>query len=111
VAIKCGNARTIPSVVCYKENECVVGTDAKKAPGKYIKSTINEAKRYIGLDFDSPEVQRDMKTASYDVVDDGRNRPVFEVIFLFLSLSLLLVCSQVRPNIHHPSTAVQTPGR
>jgi molecular chaperone DnaK len=61
-------ARTTPSIVAYSADEILVGTIAKRGAITNPKNTIYEAKRLIGRRFSDTEVQKCIKTLSYDVV-------------------------------------------
>lgn len=71
--------RTIPSVVTFvKENEMLVGEPAmKKILGnskqakKLIPNTVYEVKRLIGVKYDDPSIQQDLKSWPYKVVPDS----------------------------------------
>lgn len=62
-------SRTTPSVVAFtKEGERIVGMPAKRQAVTNAKNTLFATKRLIGRRFDDPEVQKDMKTVSYQIV-------------------------------------------
>lgn len=71
--------RTTPSYVAFTDNERLIGDAAKNQATMNPKNTIYDAKRLIGRRFDDSIVQQDMKLWSYDVVDDGTNRPQIKV--------------------------------
>lgn len=62
-------ARTTPSVVAVTEGgERLVGQIAKRQAVTNPEHTVQAVKRLIGRKFETPEVQRVMSTASYQVV-------------------------------------------
>jgi len=72
-------ARTTPSVVSMSEQETLVGMPAKRQAVTNPENTIFASKRLIGRQFDSKEIQQDIKTLPYKVVDlkkvmPGRNK-------------------------------------
>ena len=66
-------ARTTPSVVAFTDSETLVGQPAKRQAVSNTANTIFAAKRLIGRQFDSVEIQKDIKTLPYEVVkaDNG----------------------------------------
>ncbi|MFH0950941.1 MAG: molecular chaperone DnaK [bacterium] len=64
--------RTTPSMVAMgKNNERLVGLSAKRQAVTNPVNTISSAKRLIGRRFTDEEVQRDLQTASYKIVQSG----------------------------------------
>ena len=66
--------RTTPSVVAFaKGGEVLVGASAKRQAVTNPRNTFQAVKRLIGRKFDDAEVQKDLGTASYDIVrhDNG----------------------------------------
>ncbi len=61
-------ARTTPSVVSMSEQETLVGMPAKRQAVTNPENTIFASKRLIGRQFDSKEIQQDIKTLPYKVV-------------------------------------------
>ncbi|XP_002738188.1 stress-70 protein, mitochondrial-like [Saccoglossus kowalevskii] len=62
-------ARTTPSVVAFSaESERIVGMPAKRQAVTNPKGTFSATKRLIGRRFTDAEVQKDIKTASFDIV-------------------------------------------
>ena len=70
--------RTTPSVVCFSENERLIGKPAKNNNKNY-KNKIYDAKRLIGRNFNDKEIQEDMKYWPFKVIKDNNNKPLFEV--------------------------------
>ncbi len=64
--------RTTPSVVAVTKNgERLVGQTAKRQAVTNPENTVYAVKRLIGRRFDEDEVQRDIKTAPYKIVQSG----------------------------------------
>ncbi len=64
--------RTTPSMVAMsKTNERLVGLLAKRQSVTNPENTLFSVKRLIGRHFNDPEVQRDMKTLPYKIVQAG----------------------------------------
>uniref|UniRef100_A0A6C0DBN4 Chaperone n=1 Tax=viral metagenome TaxID=1070528 RepID=A0A6C0DBN4_9ZZZZ len=74
IASDSGN-RTVPSIVAFTDAERLIGDAAKSAAAAYPRSTVFDAKRMIGRDFNDPLLQADMKHFPYGVIDDGKGRP------------------------------------
>ncbi|GAB1224345.1 hypothetical protein ENUP19_0194G0001 [Entamoeba nuttalli] len=71
--------RTTPSYVGFTDTERLIGDAAKNQIGMNVKNTVFDAKRMIGRRFSDPIVQNDMKHWSFEVVDDGHDKPLIEV--------------------------------
>lgn len=71
--------RTTPSYVAFTETERLIGDAAKNQATMNPKNTVYDAKRLIGRRFDDDVVKADMKLWSYDVMNDGNNRPQIKV--------------------------------
>ncbi len=64
--------RTTPSIVAMsKNNERIVGQSAKRQAVINPENTVYAVKRLIGRHFSEDEVQRDLKTASYKILQAG----------------------------------------
>jgi molecular chaperone DnaK len=64
--------RTTPSVVAIsKNNERIIGSAAKRQAVINPENTVYAVKRLIGRHFSEDEVQRDLKTAPYKIVQSG----------------------------------------
>ncbi len=65
-------ARTTPSMVAIsKTNERLVGLLAKRQAVTNPQNTLFSIKRLIGRHFNDPEVQRDLKTLPYKIIQAG----------------------------------------
>ena len=73
--------RITPSYVAFTDTERLVGDSAKNQSSMNPKNTIYDAKRMIGKKFSDPSVQQDMKLWSYDVIDDGHDKPQIVVSY------------------------------
>lgn len=86
IANDLGN-RTTPSYVAFTDTDRLVGEAAKNQAAMNPKNTVFDAKRLIGREFDSAEVQNDMKHWPFKVVkvsdrgSDKGGKPVVEVNF------------------------------
>ncbi|OUU18515.1 MAG: molecular chaperone DnaK [Crocinitomicaceae bacterium TMED45] len=65
-------ARTTPSVVSISDQETLVGMPAKRQAVTNPENTIFASKRLIGRQFDSNEIQQDIKTLPYKVVKSDK---------------------------------------
>jgi len=64
--------RTTPSIVAMsKNNERIVGQSAKRQAVINPENTVYAVKRLIGRHFNEDEVQRDLKTAPYKIMQAG----------------------------------------
>ena len=62
-------ARTTPSVIAFtSEGERLVGMPAKRQAVTNSQNTFYATKRLIGRRFDDPEIQKEMKNVSYQIV-------------------------------------------
>jgi len=73
--------RITPSYVAFTETERLVGDAAKNQANVNPKNTVYDVKRMIGRKFSDKNVQEAMKLWSYDVVDDGNDKPQIKVQF------------------------------
>ena len=62
--------RTTPSIVCFKDNEIIVGNAAKNIMYQNQKSVITNSKRFIGKYFIDPQVQKDIKYIPVNIDED-----------------------------------------
>ncbi len=72
--------RTTPSYVGFTENERLIGDAAKAMAALNPSNTIYDVKRLIGRDFNDKEVQEDLKSLPYKIVNSG-GKPKVEVEF------------------------------
>ncbi len=68
--------RTTPSYVAFTDTERIIGDGAKNQASMNPSNTVYDAKRLIGRDFNDIHLQSDIKQLSFNVVDDGNNKPV-----------------------------------
>jgi heat shock 70kDa protein 1/2/6/8 len=73
--------RTTASYVGFNDKERLIGDAAKNAATQNPTNTVYDAKRLIGRTYDDSDVQKDMKTLSYTVVNDN-NKPKVEVEYM-----------------------------
>lgn len=71
--------RTTPSYVAFTDEERLLGDGAKNQASMNPKNTVHDAKRLLGREFTDSYVQSDMKLWSFDVQDDGKNKPKIHV--------------------------------
>jgi molecular chaperone DnaK (HSP70) len=76
---KASGEKRIPSMVCFKKNgELLVGSSAKNNMAEYPESTIFDSKRLIGLQYDNPDVQKDIKNWPFKVIkDEKKGKPKY----------------------------------
>lgn len=73
--------RTTPSVVAFNDTERLIGDAAKNQASSNPRNTISDAKRLIGRHFSEQVVKSDMKLWTFDVLDDGKDKPQVRVDF------------------------------
>lgn len=78
IASDSGN-RTVPSMVAFTDTERLIGDAAKSVAATFPTSTIFDAKRMIGRDFNDPLLQKDAKHFPFAVINDGKGRPQIQV--------------------------------
>lgn len=71
--------RTTPSYVAFTDEERLIGDGAKNQAAMNPTNTVHDAKRLLGRGFDDHYVQSDSKMWSFNVVNDGNNKPKIEV--------------------------------
>lgn len=72
--------RTVPSVVSFSPEERLIGSAAKAQSSSNSENTIYEAKRFVGLAYDDPAVQEEIKKMPYKIINKN-NTPYFEVTY------------------------------
>ena len=73
--------RTTPSYVAFNDTEKLVGESAKTQSSMNPTNTIFDAKRLMGLKFDDPIVQKEIKHFPFIVKAGANNIPVVEVSY------------------------------
>ncbi len=73
--------RTTPSYVGFSESERLIGDAAKNASTSNPTNTVYDAKRLIGREFNDKLLQNEMKSLSYEVVNDN-NKPKIKVSYM-----------------------------
>lgn len=71
--------RTTPSMVAFTDSERIIGDAAKNQASSNPKNTVSDAKRLIGRKFSDSVVQDDKKLWTFDVLDDGKDKPQIKV--------------------------------
>ena len=71
--------RTTPSYVAFTDEERLIGDGAKNQAAMNPQNTVYDVKRLIGSKFTDDNVKKDMSMLTYDVVDDGNNKPKVKV--------------------------------
>ena len=73
--------RTTPSWVSFNNEERMIGDAAKNQAAMNPNNTVYDAKRLLGRDYNSNEVQKELKNFTFNVVNDN-NKPKIEVDYL-----------------------------
>ncbi len=71
--------RITPSYVAFNDTERLIGDAAKNQSTMNPKNTVYDAKRLIGRQFNDPTVVDDKKYWSFEVINDGNNKPKIKV--------------------------------
>ena len=74
--------RTTPSYVAFTDEERLIGDAAKNQATMNAKNTVHDAKRLVGRMYDDAHVQADKTLWSFDVINDGKNKPKIKVEYL-----------------------------
>ena len=80
IANEQGN-RVTPSFVAFTDKERLIGDAAKNQAALNPRNTVFDAKRLIGRRFDDANVQQDIKSWPFKVIDHNGN-PMIEVQYL-----------------------------
>ena len=72
--------RITPSVVAFTDDDILVGEAARNQITQNPRNTIFEIKRLIGRTYDDKEVQRDIKTFPFRIINKD-NKPFVEVTY------------------------------
>lgn len=67
--------RTTPSFVAFTDTEKLIGEGAKNQANMNPENTIYDVKRLMGMSYDDPVLQKELKNLSYNVKDKN-NKPV-----------------------------------
>ena len=70
--------RTTPSWVAFNDKERLIGDAAKNQANMNPKNTVHDSKRLIGRRYDEQSVQSDIKSFSYDVINEN-GKPMINV--------------------------------
>ncbi|KAI5171965.1 heat shock 70kDa protein 1/2/6/8 [Nematocida sp. LUAm3] len=73
--------RTTPSIIGFTPNEILFGESAANNIRNDPKNTVYDAKRLIGLKYDDPVVQSDIKHWPFNVIQGSNNKPMIEVTY------------------------------
>jgi len=73
--------RTTPSYVAFTSEERLVGEAAKNQAAMNPKNTVFDAKRMIGREYDSKELQHDLTLWPFTVINE-KNKPIIEVDYM-----------------------------
>jgi L1 cell adhesion molecule like protein len=73
--------RTTPSYVAFTDNERLIGDAAKNQAAMNPENTVYDAKRLLGREFNSAEVQKEIKGFLFNVVNKN-NKPTIKVEYL-----------------------------
>ena len=73
--------RTTPSYVAFTETERLIGDAAKNQAAMNPSNTVYDAKRLLGREYNSSEVQKEVKTFPF-TVKNKNNKPMIEVDYM-----------------------------
>ena len=70
---------TTPSMVTFTEKKNFIGPESKNRIRANFENTVYGIKRIIGRNFDDVEIQEDMKYFTFNVENDGKNKPIINI--------------------------------
>lgn len=82
VIMNAESKRETPAIVSYGEKMRAVGVEGAARLMMNVKNTVTEVKRLIGRKFSDPEVQKDIKTMMYKVVEGPDGGCLISVMYL-----------------------------
>ena len=71
--IKCGG-NIIPSIVCYKKNNILIGKSARDNMTQNSESIMFNSNRLIGLKFNDPQIQNYIKKWPMKIIEDSKTK-------------------------------------
>ncbi|XP_039060118.1 heat shock 70 kDa protein 15-like [Hibiscus syriacus] len=71
-----------PSIVCFGEKQRFIGTAGAASYTMNPKNSISQIKRLIGRRFSDPELQRDLKSLSFNVTEGPDGYPLIHALYL-----------------------------
>tara|TARA_B110000977_G_scaffold199291_1_gene286241 strand:- start:2589 stop:4484 length:1896 start_codon:yes stop_codon:yes gene_type:complete len=74
--------RTTPSFVAFTDTERLIGDAAKNQAAMNPSNTVYDAKRLLGREYNSSEVQKEIKGFPFDVVNKN-NKPIIKVDYMY----------------------------
>ena len=74
--------RTTPSFVAFNEHERIIGNGAKSQCAQNPKNTVYDVKRLIGMNYNDPKTQSDIKHFTYDVKSDSNGKSNIHVEYM-----------------------------
>ena len=74
--------RETPAIVCFGDKQRFIGTAGSASAMMNPKNTISQIKRLIGRPFSDPELQRDIKSLPFTVIEGPDGFPLIHVTYL-----------------------------
>ncbi|KAJ8452037.1 hypothetical protein Cgig2_016618 [Carnegiea gigantea] len=74
--------RETPAIVCFGDKQRFIGTAGSASAMMNPKNTISQIKRLIGRPFSDPELQRDIKSLPFTVIEGPDGFPLIHVRYL-----------------------------
>ncbi|KAF2894718.1 hypothetical protein ILUMI_11456 [Ignelater luminosus] len=71
--------RTTPSYVFFNDDEMLIGKGAKEEVYLTGENVVYDSKRLIGQNFDSANVQRNLKNWPFNVIQGSDNKPLIRI--------------------------------